>query len=369
MKKLLSVLLSFCFGYVSLHAIGEINCRSTQAKSTLKILNRASKHSPLFGHQDALLYGQDWRIDSSDSLYQKSDICSVCGMYPYVLGLDLSMIEKGSEKNYDGCLFRQMREAAIVHHRRGGIITLSWHMFNPVTGGDAWDNSMNNVVHQILTNHIVQLKFFKWLDRGADFINQLVDEKGEKIPILFRPFHECNIMGFWWSGKMCSNEEYIELWKLIYDYYVQTKQMNQLIWVYSPYNVQKESEILAKYPGDEYVDVIGYERYQLGARTFEEGATRFAKGASNGLDVTLAFARPRKKIVAFTETGFQGIPYDKWWTEALANAIKGKNISYVLVWRNGVSKKHYHGPCPKSSSSADFMRLVNAKQIKLLNIK
>lgn len=369
MKNLLCILLSFCLGLVSIHAIGKINSHTSQAKATLRYLKKASKRSPLFGHQDALLYGQDWRLDSSDSLYKKCDIYSVSGMYPYVLGLDLSMIEKGSEKNYDGCLFRQMREAAIVHHRRGGIITISWHMFNPLTGNDAWDTSSNNVVHQILTDHVIQDRFFKWLDRGADFINQLVDEKGRKIPILFRPLHECNIMGFWWSGEMCSNEEYIELWRLMHDYYVKTKHMNQLIWVYSPYNVQKESEILAKYPGDGYVDVIGYERYQLGARTYEEGATRFAEGVSNGIDVTITFAKPRKKIVAFTETGFQGIPYDEWWTNALATAIRGKNLSYVLVWRNGVSKKHYYGPCPNSKSSADFMRLVNAKQITLLKSK
>ena len=43
-----------------------------------------------------------------------------------------------------------------------------------------------------------------------------------------------------------------------------------------------------------------------------------------------------------------------------------KRIAYVLVWRNGVSETHFHGPCPKSKSSADFMKLVNAKKIQLL---
>ena len=39
-----------------------------------------------------------------------------------------------------------MRLAAIKHHERGGIVTLSWHVRNPLTGGDAWDVSSDKAV-------------------------------------------------------------------------------------------------------------------------------------------------------------------------------------------------------------------------------
>lgn len=340
---------------------------SQQARNVIKLLRRASRTSPYFGHQDALMYGQNWWHKESDTLYTKSDIYDVCGKYPYLLGLDLGRIELEGDKNIDGCLFRQMKEAAIKHYERGGFVTISWHMNNPVTGGTTWDCSAGNVIREILSDSLLHQKYLHWLDVGADFINHIVDKKGRKIPVLFRPFHECNMEGFWWSGKSCTADEYIALWKLTFDYFMQEKRMYQLLWVYSPHDIKSEEELGMRYPGDEYVDVIGYERYQLGSITYEAGAERFAKGVSKGIDMTLAFAKPRNKVVAFTETGFPGIPYEKWWTEALGCGIKDKSIAYVLLWRNAKSENYYFGPCKKSGSSPNFIHLVKKQKIKLLS--
>ena len=321
----------------------------------------------MFGHQDALMYGQSWWIDERDSLFERSDVYEVCGQYPYVLGLDLGRIEKGKGRNIDSCLFKQMKEAAIAHYKRGGIITISWHMDNPVTKNNSWDYTGGNVVNKILVDSLFRQQFFIWLDAGADFLNSLVDSKGHKIPVLFRPWHECNMDGFWWSGKSCTEEEYIQLWRLTFDYFVYKKKMFQLLWVYSPHDIKSEEELACRYPGDEYVDVIGYERYQLGAVTYKMGTERFVEGVGKGLDMTIDFSRQHKKIAAFTETGFPGIPYDKWWTEALGSAINKKRIAYVLVWRNGKSENYYFGPCMKSSSSSDFNQMIKVQKIKLLS--
>lgn len=338
------------------------------AKLMLKNLRKASlRNTPYLGHQDALLYGQDWWIDEYDSVYLKSDIYSVLNKYPFVLGLDLSGIELGRDRNFDGCLFRQMREAAIAHHKRGGIITVSWHMNNLLTKGNAWDCSSDNVVKKILQDSIMQNVFFKSLERGAIFLNSIVDEDGNRIPLLFRPWHECNINAFWWSGNACAETDYKELWKLTFNYYVKKKKMFQLIWVYSPYNIKSANELLARYPGDEYVDIIGYEKYQSMDTSFSDGAARFADEVSKGIDVTRDFSDKRGKIVAITETGFVGIPYDFWWTNALGKAILGKQIAYIHLWRNSKSKSHYHAPCPKTSSSnEDFSRFLQQNNIILL---
>lgn len=341
-----------------------------EAKKTMRMLHRTARQKkPYFGHQDALMYGQNWWINESDSLYEKSDVYDICGKHPYVLGLDISRIELGKEKNVDGVSFLKMREAALKHYERGGIITISWHISNIKTEGLYNDCSTGELVKEVLRDSTLKVKYLVWLKRVADYLETYTDPEGRRIPILFRPFHECNITGHWWSGKLCSNEDYKELWHLTFEYLVNQRGMYNLIWVFSPYKMESIEELIQKYPGDSYVDIIGYERYQLGARTYKEGAERFAAGASKGLDVTVSFAKMHKKIVAFTETGFPGIPYDKWWTEALGKGIKKKKIAYVLVWRNGMSETHYHGPCPKSKSSADFMRLVNIKQLKLLDIQ
>ena len=347
---------------------GKTPQHTKEAKQVLAKLRKAARRkAPLFGHQDALMYGQNWWINERDSLYERSDVYEVCGEYPYVLGLDLGKIEEGGDRNIDRCLFKQMKEAAIAHHNRGGLITISWHMDNPETKGTSWDCTGGNVVHKILVDSLFRQQFLTWLDAGAGFLNSLVDSKGHKIPVLFRPWHECNMDGFWWSGKSCTEEEFIKLWRFTFDYFMNKKKMYQLLWVYSPHDIKSRDELVSRYPGDEFIDVIGYERYQLGAITYKMGAKRFAEGVSKGLDMTINFSQKHKKIAAFTETGFTGIPYDNWWTEALGTAVNKKRIAYVLVWRNGKSESYFFGPCMKSSSSPDFKKMVKDQKIKLLS--
>lgn len=337
---------------------------------TIKRLKKAANSmKPYFGHQDDLLYGQNWWMNDKDTSYIKSDTYTVTGKYPYVLGLDISLVELGKEKNRDGVSFSKMREAALRHYYRGGIITISWHISNIKTEGPYNDCSTGELVKEVLRDSTLNAKYMVWLKRVADYFETYTDSEGIQIPILFRPFHECNINGHWWAGKLCSNEDYKELWRLTFEYLVNQRGLNNLIWVYSPYKIGSTKELIEKYPGDRFVDIIGYEKYQVGALTYELAVDRFAKGLQKGIDITINFAEKHHKMVALTETGFPGIPYDKWWTEALGRGIKKKKIAYVLVWRNGTGGSHYHGPCPKSKSSADFMRMVNENKIQLLDIK
>lgn len=332
------------------------------ATRLLKTLRKAAlRRAPFFGHQDALMYGQNWCLNERDSLFERSDVFDVCGQYPYVLGLDLGRIEQGSDRNLDRCLFWQMKEAAIKHYQRGGIVTISWHMDNPATRGTAWDCTGGNVVNKIITDSLFRQQFLLWLDAGADFLNSLVDSKGRKIPVLFRPWHECNLEGFWWSENACTKDEYIQLWRLTYDYFTKEKKMSQLLWVYSPYNVKTAEEIEDRYPGDQYVDVIGYELYQRSP----ENNHVFAESVRMGIDETVGFAKSRKKVVAFTETGFCGVPLENWWSATLGEAIKNKSIAYVHVWRNG-NKTYYFAPGPEADNNDDFFRLCKNNKLRLL---
>lgn len=56
-----------------------------------------------------------------------------------VMGFDLGKLELGSKENLDGVPFDRMRSEIVAQHERGGIVTLSWHPWNPVTGENAWD--------------------------------------------------------------------------------------------------------------------------------------------------------------------------------------------------------------------------------------
>ena len=85
-----------------------------------------------------------------------------------VLGFDLGGIELGQAKNLDGVPFGLMRKAAQKHVERGGIVTFSWHPRNPLTGGDAWDVSSDQVVKSVLRDGEKSGEFKLWLRRAAD---------------------------------------------------------------------------------------------------------------------------------------------------------------------------------------------------------
>lgn len=85
------------------------------------------------------------------------------------------------------------------------------------------------------------------------------------IPVLFRPYHEMNTIGcgnsFWWAGQ--SPSEYQGLWRITYNYLVNTRHLHNLIFVWAPlaWNGKVAGNPAAYYPGSRYVDVVAVDDY------------------------------------------------------------------------------------------------------------
>ena len=159
----------------------------------------------LYGHQDDLAYGHAWKVEDweTDDL-ARSDVKAVTGKYPAVMGVELGGIEMGDRASLDSVDFGLIRKAAKLHAARGGVVTVSWHPRNPLTGGDAWDVSSDQVVKSLLEGGARHDLFMDtWLPRLGDFLESL----GE-TPVIFRPWHECSESWFWWGSKLCSADEY-----------------------------------------------------------------------------------------------------------------------------------------------------------------
>lgn len=118
----------------------------------------------MLGHQDDPVYGTTWKWDEG-----KSDVFLTTGDYPAVMGFDLGKIELDSKENLDGVSFDRMRKEIIAQNERGGIVTLSWHPWNPVTGENAWDPK-GDAVAAVLDGGAQQQKFDGWLKKVSDFI-------------------------------------------------------------------------------------------------------------------------------------------------------------------------------------------------------
>lgn len=320
----------------------------TPAQTLIALLDSTAKSGHFyFGHHDDTAYGHDWKYEKG-----KSDIKDMTGEYPGLMSWDLGMLEYDSTKNLDGVPFNFIAEEIAAQNARGGINAISWHPRNPLSGGDSWDTSASPL-HEIAENPELAQKLDSWIAKTADFINSLKDADGNPVPVIFRPWHENSGTWFWWGAGNSTPEEYIDLWKRtrrIFD----EKGVNNVVWAYSPDKDLTIEDYLRTYPGDEYVDILGNDIYHFNG---EEGVEEYRNRVSKQLSIVSEEAKKRGKILAFTETGLEGMGMDKWYTQVLLPLIKDQPIAYVCVWRNAVQTEkagHFYVPYPGHPAESDF---------------
>ncbi|MCI1785110.1 MAG: glycoside hydrolase family 26 protein [Bacteroidales bacterium] len=348
--------------FASVFLLSGSGCGSGSVKDELTsdLRSCAKSGEIMFGHQDDLLYGHNWKISDSETAFLKSDVYDVCGSYPSVLGLDVSGIELGSKNNIDGNSFEKMRLAAIVQYERGGVVTLSWHVPNPLTGGDSWDVSSDKVVESVLPGGSEHDTMMFWLSRLADWIGSLKDENGKPVPVIFRPWHENYGGWFWWGASNCTADQYVALWKMTHDYLAGKRKLGgRMLWAFSPNSPFDSVKYLERYPGDKYVDILGLDCYR-----YDDG---YVSEMKKCLDTVSALGKSKGKIIAVTETGYEGVPDADWWTGAFYPAISDYPVAYVLVWRNAWDRPgHFFAPYPGAASENDFKVFAEKSKIKLI---
>ena len=336
---------------------GPADPRATkETRALLANLKRLAPQYTLFGQQDALAYGVTWRDYSA----WRSDVRDVSGKSPAVFGWDVGKLGQ-RDSNIDAVPFVRMQEWMQEVYRRGGVNTVSWHADNFVTGGDSWDTG-GRVVATLLPGGTHHADYLTKLDLFADFVNDLrhgVLFKRE-VPIIFRPFHEHTGSWFWWGKAHCTTEEYIALWHFTVKYLRDVKKLHHLLYAYSPDSVDSPEKYLERYPGDDYVDIIGLDNYQ----DFKAGGK--VNNAIKRLRMIVELAEARGKVAALTETGLEGVPEADWWTKkflyTLTSDPVASRIAWAMVWRNSTVTHHY-GPYPEHISAADFRKFSAAPEI------
>lgn len=352
MKSIRFLLLLFISLPLIANAIGYKKRQSITTPLTNILRENLMKNAAkgcMFGHQDDPNYRTTWSYEEN-----RSDVKEVCGDYPAVMGFDMGHLELGENKNLDGVPFDRIRQEAVKQFERGGLVTLSWHPNNPLTGKDAWDVSDSTVVKSILPNGKNHRKFQSWLKRVADFINSIKTSKGEKVPVVFRPWHENTGSWFWWGEKLCSTTEYKALWNMTVST-LKAYGVNNVLYAFSPGGGATEAQYMERYPGDQIIDILGTDIYQYSTND------NYIKDVKSTFDFIKKLGDKHHKIIAFTETGYQSIPEAEWWTKVLTPAIENYPISYVLVWRNAWDKKdHYFAPFKGEKSANDFVKFYES---------
>jgi mannan endo-1,4-beta-mannosidase len=317
-----------------------------ETKALYQNLFNISKTNMLYGHQDDMAYGLGWW-----NIEGKSDVKDVCGSYPAVFGWELGNL--GQERNLDSVLFSDIQKYIIKAYALGAINTISWHMTNPVSKKDSWDQT--KAVYSILPGGSNHFDYKDQLQLFAKFLEPLKDSNGISIPIIFRPLHEHNGSWFWWGKNHCTRDEYIDLWKFTVHYLRDSLKIHNLIYAYSPDG--QFSDYLDRYPGDDYVDILGVD-YYFRKEIYEGQSGHFV---TTLIELT-KLARQKNKPAILSETGYESIPDPNWHTKSILNPVLENKeqieIAYMLTWRNA-RKDHHYAPYPGHASVNDFMEFYN----------
>ena len=192
----------------------------------------------------------------------------------------------------------------------GGLVTASWHWFSPIGGENKsfWasaDNRGNTSfdIGKAFVDGVAQTETDEYkaiiedLDLAATELQKLEDAG---IVVLWRPLHEAQGT-FWWYGNG-NYTAYKALWNTMYEYFTETKGLDNLIWVWS--STDGLDNISNWCPAN--VDIVGADIYN-----------------SNIDEMNSAFAGINKPV-ALTEFG------------SFANAQylvdNGKESAWCLFW-------------------------------------
>ena len=358
MKRLLllTTVTLICLGTLSGQKNVPIDGRATkETKALFYNLQQLSKEHTLFGHQHATEYGHGWSGEEN-----RSDVKSVTGSHPAVIGVDISGFSgrpaEAITKAKDA-----LRKNVQDTYNRGGVTTISWHFSNPLSkGGFYWVDTVSVAAVQHLVPEGKAHQQYKDILRGVgEWAKSVRGKDGKLVPMIFRPYHEFDGDWFWWGKKHTKREDFISLWRFTVSYLRDSIGVHNFLYAFSPDNrFTSEAEFLERYPGDEWVDMVGLDNYGDMGR---EGRYNL-EAAALKLKIVSDYARKTGKLAAFTETGLESIPNTTWWTESLLKVMRAHDmdIAYVLVWRNDTqSPTHYYAPFPGHVSAPDFMKFYN----------
>ena len=327
---------------------------TAETKNLFLNLQRVSAKGTMFGHQDDLAYGIGWKYQLN-----RSDVKEVAGEYPALFGWEIGHLELDKSMSLDSVPFDKMRSFIQQVYAQGGVNTISWHLNNPVEPAKTtWDKA-DSTIQKLFADKTALKRYNSWLDNVADFLKSLQGPKGEAIPVIFRPFHEHTGGWFWWGRGHATPTEYVKMWQYTVDYLRDKKKVHNLLYAYSTDRFTSREDYLQNWPGDNYVDIAGFDLYH---RPESDPYNTWVADARKMVETVRQIGQEKKKVWAFTETGLEGVPFANWWTGFLLPVIQDAGLSYVMVWRNA-RLTHYYAPYPKHISANSFKLFLNNPKV------
>lgn len=202
----------------------------------------------------------------NNAVDMETKVVTDTGYEPALMGFDMTFMTKQDSSAWYN---PDQVEKAINWWLNGGIVSMCWHWLDPSsdTGGESTyntDKTEFRIPYDTETDTLLtDSKEFSYIKKDLDTIAERLDLMQQLgVVVLWRPMHEAKgnwgagwagaNAWFWWGAS--GPKPYIALYKYMFDYLTNEKQLHNLIWVWNGQGKEW-------YPGDEYVDIVGYDIY------------------------------------------------------------------------------------------------------------
>jgi mannan endo-1,4-beta-mannosidase len=294
---------------------------SARTKETYAWLRSVWGKQTIAGQQD---------LSWDDSADMARRVFDDTGKYPALMGFDFMNTGMSGPKTSG---LHQVDEA-IAFARRGGLVSFCWHWRDPALMGTGRANHANFYAHEpdaskntSFTIPVAAGKLdtaspaYRQIDAGIDLIaEELKRLQDAGVTVLWRPLHEASGNKgdgwFWWGRTRADgvpqSRAYVLLWRHMFDRLVKVHGLHNLIWVWNGQDADW-------YPGDDVVDIIGWDIYDDSDRkTYKSQLATYRQAQA----VTRV-----SKPVALSETSYIPDP-DKM-------AADGAPWLWFTVWNDG----------------------------------
>lgn len=307
----------------------------------------------VYNDESKIIIGEQLGSSQAMPKYALEEFKKATGEYPAMLGVDL-----GEYGLYLSRLSGAERSQAIcelyAYAASGGIITVCSHSENPTEnwteegrcrGYIGGDDGMRKILTE---GNFAHDNFVASLTLEAEFLKALSDNG---IPVLYRPYHETNGEGFWFSavqgedtidaGLLC------ELWVYTYEFFA-SRGIGNMLWVFSATS-DGDLPPLYAYPGGKYVDILGVDIDAQNKKALLMSGSAISELAAANKPVAISEYTVLNELTATSKEEQAGLYSGEDVLNSLYDLIdSGKKISYFMTW-NGMSRLSW------LSGGAEFM--------------
>lgn len=250
---------------------------------------------------------------------------------------------------------------AVADHESVPLIT--WEPWTPVSGFDRSEDKVNQKAYRLV--NITKGTFDPYITTYA----REVRNYGK--PVIIRFAHEMNGNWYSWGSTFNTPEEYIAAWKHVHDIFVKEGARN-VSWLWAPNalyddpHVPFSDDITKFYPGDEYVDIVGFSAFNWAGQYKQNVWTNPAQLYAPTVAVLSTFNKPL--VIAETASAESQDKRKAQWLSLLVDYIKDNPQIKGIMWFN-VEDNGINWQIDSSSSSLDgFKKSFDEYFIQRINV-